>query len=560
MSFVGEKQTYNTSSDAITEDIGDEGKIITQLDLESNKMILHQGLKSRHVQLIALGGSIGTGMFVGSGSILATTGPASLLIGYLVLSAVLWNIMMCLGEMATYIPLPGTSAYSFVDRYLDSSLGFAAGWNYFYAFGILVPTEITAAAIIIEYWTESVNVAVWITIILVVVVALNFLPVSVYGETEFWFASIKIICILMLLIVGVVIICGGGPDHDAKGFRFWKTPGAFTEHLVSGNTGKFLAVWTAIIKAGFAFIVSPELVISTSGEAECPRRNIPKAASRFVYRLIFFYCCAAIVIGALVAYNDKRLLNAIDAGQSTAAASPFVIGIQNAGIKVLNHIVNACILTSAWSSGNSFLYAASRTAYSLAMRGQGPKILTTCNRFGTPVYCVGLTSCLCFLSYLNVSSSSATVFNWFTNITTISGYIAWITVLLAYLRFRKAVIYNGMEDVITFKAYFQPYFSYVVIVLLIVLTLTNGYSVFFPGNFSVNNFLASYITLPIFTGLYVGHIIFRKVKHPDVPFTFYKPVETIDIITGKAQADEAEANYVIRKPRNMLEKVWFWIA
>ncbi len=535
-----------------------EQKIISQVDPESRVEVLKEGLKSRHVQLIALGGCIGTGMFIGSGSILANCGPGSLLIGYIIMSVVLWDIMVCLGEMATYIPLPGTSAYSFVDRYFDSSLGFAAGWNYFYAFSIIIPAEITAAGIIIEYWTDSVNSAVWITIFLLVITILNFLPVSFYGETEFWFASIKIICIIMLLIVGLVIICGGAPDHDAKGFRYWNNPGAFVEHLTGGSTGRFLGVWTAIIKAGFAFVVTPELVVATSGETECPRRNLPKAANRFIYRLAFFYVGAAIIIGTITSSTDNQLLDAIAAGTSTAAASPFVIGIQNAGIHVLNHIVNACILTSAWSAGNSFVYAASRTAYSLAMRGQGPQFLTKCNRYGTPYYCVAFALCFGLLSYMNVSNSAANVFNWFVNITTVSGYIAWIVVLLSYLRFRQAIIFNGLEDQLTYKARFQPYLTWGVIVFLIILAITNGYAVFF--SFNAADFFAAYITIPIFALLYVGHLLWRKFTFPDQPLIFVKPIHSVDVITGKAFADAQEAKYPPRIPRNVLERIWFWIA
>lgn len=226
---------------------------------------------------------------------------------------------------------------------------------------------------------------------------------------------------------------GGGPNHDRLGFRYWKHPGAFKPYLVKGNTGRFLDFWTGFIKSGFSFIFSPELITAAAGEAVAPRRNIPKATKRFIYRLIAFYVLGALVIGVTVAYNDPKLLSGIASGSSGAGASPFVVAIQNAGIKGLNHVINAAILTSAWSSGNSWLFAGSRTLYSLACEGQAPKIFARCNRKGIPYVSVLFTWLIACIAYLNVSSSGATVFYWFTNITTVGGFISWIVLLVAYL-------------------------------------------------------------------------------------------------------------------------------
>ena len=265
-----------------------------------------------------------------------------------------------------------------------------------YSYSMLVAAEVSAAAVVIEYWTEKVPVAAWcvrlgrppitllirlkltcpwrITIILAVIIILNVFVVSWYGESEFWFASIKIIAILGLIILGIVLFFGGGPNHDRLGFRYWKNGQAFKPYVVSGDTGKFLAFWTALVRSGFAFILSPELICIAAGESEAPRRNIPKAGSRFIYRLIVFYVLGSLVISVIVSSNDSDLLQAVSSGTSNAGASPFVLGIQRAGIPVLNHIINGVILTSAWSAGNSFLFAASRSLYSLALTGQAPKV------------------------------------------------------------------------------------------------------------------------------------------------------------------------------------------
>lgn len=268
-----------------------------------------------------------------------------------------------------------------------------------------------------------------------VILLLNIIAVSWYGEAEFWFASLKIIAIVGLIILGVVLFFGGGPNHDRLGFRYWKSPGAFAEpYLVSNNnTGHFLAFWTALIKSAFSFVFAPELITTAAGEAVAPRRNIPKATKRFIYRLFAFYILGSLVIGVTVAYNDKNLLQGVQNGGAGAGASPFVVGIQNAGIAGLNHVINAAILISAFSSGNSWVFAGSRTLYSLAADGQGPKIFLRCNKNGVPYVAVLATWSIGLLSFLNLSNSGSTVFFWFTNITTIGGFISWVLVGVAYL-------------------------------------------------------------------------------------------------------------------------------
>ncbi|KAI4132314.1 MAG: hypothetical protein LQ338_000775 [Usnochroma carphineum] len=512
-----------------------------------------RGLKSRHIQLIALGGCIGTGLFVGSGATLSTTGPAPLFMSFVVISLIVWVVMQCLGELSAYVPVAGSSVPLYVKRYVEPSLAFAAGWNYWYAYAMLVASEVSAASVVISYWSNPVPVAVWITIILAVIILLNVFVVSWYGESEFWFASIKIIGIIGLIILGIVLFFGGGPNHDRLGFRYWQRPGAFIPFAASGDTGRFLAFWTALVKSGFAFILSPELIVLAAGETEAPRRNIPKAARRFVYRLTFFYILGTLVITVIVASNDDLLLQGVNSGKTNAGASPFVIGIKRAGIRVLDHIINAVILTSAWSAGNSFLFAGSRSLYSLALTGQAPRIFRTCNKHGVPYLCVAVTSLLACLVYLSVSSGSATVFQWFVNLTTISGYIAWIILLITYLRFRRALEFNGILHERPYKSPGQPYVTYFALFILSLLTLTNGFQVFFPGKFTASSFLAAYITLPIVIVLYLGHKIWFRTP-------LFLRVHKIDVYSGKEEADRLEEMDVPPVPKNVLERIWFWIA
>ncbi|KAK1821199.1 hypothetical protein LTR12_004425 [Friedmanniomyces endolithicus] len=533
---------------------------------------LERGLKSRHIQFIALGGAIGTGLFVGSGGILSTVGPAPLFMAYITMIFVVWVVMNDLAEMATYLPLKGISVPYFVERFVEPSLAFADGWNYWYAYAILVAAEATAGATVLQYWTKVVPVAVWITIILLSILALNIFAVSIFGEAEFWAASIKLITITGLVILSTVLFFGGGPTHDSLGFRYWSAhnPGAFAPYLASTTTtttttSRFLAYWTATIRAGFAFILSPELLAVAAGEAIAPRRNLPKAACRYIYRLALFYGFGSLAIGILVPHNDSRLLSP----DSNASASPFVIGIQNAGIHGLSHIINAAILTSAWSAGNAFLYSGSRTLYSLSLSHQAPRIFSRTTSHGVPYVAVLAAWLVACLAYLNVANSGAKVFIWFSNISTISGFIAWIVAMITYLRFRKAMQCKELLHTLPYRTPLQPYATYFVLGLVTILTLTNGFPVFFPANWNISDFMAGYITLPIFFVLYLGHKIWSSMRRVVGTqesswkggfWTFARKVEDVDVLTGKREMDEMEALDVPPVPRNWVEKVWFWLA
>ncbi|KAM0424395.1 hypothetical protein ACHAPT_010315 [Fusarium lateritium] len=505
----------------------------------------HRGLKSRHIQLIAIGGTIGTGLFVGSGSILTRTGPAPMLIAYIWMSAMVWFVMLDLGEMASYMPIKGLTVPYMVKRFLDPSLGFSAGWMYWMAFGINVAAEAVACGIIMEYWVKDIHPAVWITLVIIVCLLLNVVAVALFGEAEFWFASIKVIAILGLLILGVVLFFGGGPSGEALYFRYWKDPGAFNPYLVDGSTGRFLAVWYAMIRAAYSYILCPELIPMTAGESVAPRRNVPKATNRYIYRMVFFYVGGALVIGIIVPFNDPRLMNAVNSGVSDAGASPFVVAIQAAGIPALNHILNGVILTSAWSAGNSCFFAASRMLYGMANTGDAPRFFAKCNRMGVPYYAIAATFSLSLLAYITVSNSGVTVFTWLTSIIVNNGFICW--------RFRKATVYHDIRNQLPFTSPLQPYGTYFALVIFILLVLTNGFSVFFPGNFNVTDFLTAYLSILVFVILYFGHKAYFRTA-------WYKPIEDIDLFSGLEEVEAVTAADVDPKPKNLLQKLWFYIA
>ncbi|KAI8962295.1 amino acid permease/ SLC12A domain-containing protein [Daldinia sp. FL1419] len=486
---------------------------------EDIEVVLHgtkRAIKSRHAQMLVIGGTIGTGLFVGTGQALAIAGPAFLFTAYLVICFLVYGIVTAIVEVGAYLPVSGMSVAYYGNRIVSPSLGFALGWLYWYTWGISVAYEITAAAVVISYWPTTVPVAVWITIMLVVIITLNFFPVGVYAEVEFWCASIKVFTIIGLLILSVVLFFGGGPNRTRLGFRYWQDPGATNEYLVGGAGGRFCAFLFTLIYSCFSFNFSPELIIIAAGEMKSPRKNLPKAALHFIWRLIMFYALGALAIGVICRSDEPALTN----GGKGAAASPWVIAIERAGIHTLDSIINAVIITSAWSSGNSVLYMSSRSLYSLAITGNAPQIFGYCNRHGVPVYAIIASSLLSLLAYLNVGVISGIVFNWFVSIINTAAFISWVCCCLIYFRFKKACVTQGITNFdLPYTSVLQPWTSWIAVVAFSIFGLLNGFQVFFPDHFNASDFLTAYIGILVFLLIYFGHrISVRKdpwVRSPD---------------------------------------------
>ncbi|KAJ5669536.1 amino acid permease [Penicillium macrosclerotiorum] len=461
-----------------------------------------RGLSSRHAQFIALGGTIGTGLFVSSGQTLATGGPAFLVGSYVFMSALVYLVLVSITEISAYLPLSGGAMNYYGSRYVSSSLGFMMGWLYFYSFAIFVPFELTSSAMVINYWNPGFNNAVWITIMLLLVVGLNLLPVRFYGESEFWFASIKVLLIIGLIILSFILFWGGGPNHQRLGFHYWKDPGAANTLIVGGDSGRFVALLATIISSVLPFTFSPEMIVVTAGEIQSPRKNLPRIARNFFWRLIVFYIGGTVAISVICPSNASSLTS----GGTGAASSPWVVGIRNAGIAGLDSVINAGIITAAWSSGNSFLYLASRSLYSMALEGNAPRIFKKCTKQGVPIYAVATSSLFSLLAYMNVNSSSADVFDWLMNLVNTGGFISWVCCAIVYIRFRKACDTQKLPaERFVARSALQPIGSWITLVMFILLCLLNGFTVFFPSQWSTADFLSSYIGLPLFVAIYLGH-------------------------------------------------------
>ncbi|KAI9640200.1 hypothetical protein NHQ30_011437 [Ciborinia camelliae] len=465
-------------------------------------------LKARHVTFIGFGGGIGTGLFIGTGAALANAGPLGLLLAYSVVGLILWCVMESIGELATLFPTAGSFPH-FATRFVDPALGFTLAISYGYCYTIAIASEVSAAAIVVSYWTD-VTPALVITIGLVAIFLINIANVKFYGEAEVVTASIKVLCFLGLIIVSLVITAGGAPNHESIGFRYWKNPGPFVPYDgITGSTGNFLAFFSAFINASFSYI-GVETVVVAAAETENPHKSIPKAVKRVTYRILFFYVLGTLLIGMIIPSNDPGLVS----GAGNANSSPFVIAIKNSGISVLPSIVNACILTSAWSAGNSYCYIGARMIVAMAVDRQAPQVFSKVNRWGVPYWAVLVSFAFGPLAYLSLGSGGASqAFTWLLNLSTVAGLLAWMTLCICYIRYHHACIAQGIDrNDLPFKGRYQPLAAYVGAIGSAIIVIFSGFGVFIKGNWSTANFIASYIGIVIYIAPYVFWKLFKRTK------------------------------------------------
>ncbi|CDZ98123.1 dicarboxylic amino acid permease [Phaffia rhodozyma] len=491
----------------------------------------HRGLKARHISMIAIGGAVGTGLIIGSGSALSKSGPVGLLMGYSIMGLVCYMVMISLGEQATFLPhKQGFAGYS--SRFFDPALGFSLGYNYLFKYLIVTPNNITAGVVVIQYWDhKKYSPAIWCTIMIAAIFLLNMLGVAVFGEFEFWMSAIKVTVLTGLIILGIVLDLGGGPSHDRIGFRYWKEPGPFSHYGYNTPAGVFLGIFYAFPNALFA-LIGTELVGVTVGESKNPRREIPKAIRRTFWRILVFYIGGITVVGLLVPSNSKLLAGAIKSS-ANANASPFVVAITISGIKTLPSIINAAILLFVFSAANSDLYIGSRTLFALAVEGQAPSIFAKVSRRGIPFNALLLCTAFCGLSYCSVATSALTVFKYFVSLISMFGALTWMCILWSHIRFMKALAAQGMSrDDLPYKAPFQPYGAWIALFFTGFIVIFKGYDSFFP-KFQPISFVTNYIGLPVFAIAYFGYKLVYKTK-------IIPPAE-VDLVSGIREIDENEA-------------------
>ncbi|KAJ3878739.1 general amino acid permease AGP2 [Lentinula edodes] len=521
-------------------------------DFQGSSDHTHRKLKSRHIQLMAIGGTIGTALFVQIGQALTEGGPASLFIAFTLWSTFILAINNCLSEMVTWIPI--TSPFvRFADHFVDPALGLCAGVNFFVFEAALIPFEVTAFNVVLQFWTDKIPLVAVICFVLLCYLALNLWTVRYFGESEFWFASGKVILAVGLIFFTFVTMVGGNPIHDAYGFRFWdpsRVQGApFAEYIRTGSLGRFLGFLSCLIQASFT-IAGPDMVSIAAGEAQNPRRILPRAFRSVFYRLTTFFVLGSLCIGIVVSYSDPNLLQALSDARPGAGSSPYVIAMQRLHIKVLPDIVNALILTSIFSAGNSYVYNASRTLYGLALEGKAPKVFERCNRNGVPVWCVIATLGIALLSFLQVSNNSAVVLQWFVNLVTASQLLNYAIICFTYLRFYKALKVQGISrDTLPHKSFWQPFCAYYGFTGTIVMAFVGGYTVFLPGRWDVPSFFFSYTMIGVLPVLFVYWKIYRQTK--------WRKLEDITFLDNeRLLVDRYEEECVGEEPSSILGRIW----
>lgn len=398
---------------------------------------LKRGLDQRHLSMLGIAGAIGTGLFLGLGGAVQTGGPLGALLGYATVGLVVCAVQFALGEVAALLPVTG--AFVRHSEFLvDPAMGFAIGWNLVYGNILSIPSEITAICVLFQFWTD-INPSVFIISFIILTVAVGLAFIRVFGEVEYFFALLKILLVVFLIILGLVIDFGGIPGTDPIWFKYWRSPGPFVEYIAEGNLGKFLGYWSVMTGAVFSF-AGVESIAMAGAETKNPRQAIPAACKRVFIRIIVFYMLAILVVGMLVASDDERLDNS--SGQ--AAQSPFVIAASAAGLPAIPSVVNAVVITSAWSASNQSLLSGTRVLYGLALKGQAPKIFLRTTSWGTPYMCVLLFTVFMFLSFMSLSSGALTAFWWLVDLTAAGVLVSWTAILFNHIRLRLAMKEQGI--------------------------------------------------------------------------------------------------------------------
>lgn len=492
-----------------------------------------------------------SGLIIGTGTTLKF-GPGALLTGYVLMGFVVYIVMVALGEMGAWLPHK-KSFSGYASRFVDPAMGFATGWNYFFKYVIVLPNNLTATGIILQYWLPNLNVSVWITVFGVAIILLNLIHVRFFGEAEFWMSLAKALVILTLILLCLVIALGGGPNGYRSGFKYWQDPGAFAQYsntvggkvtVVEGATGRFLGVWACIVQATFAYL-GTELVGVAFGETPDPRKNVPRAVRQTLMRIVFFYVAGVLVLGMAVPYNSAQLAKATKQKTggcmtfpsllrlflvfplltSETVASPFTVAALEAGVDKLADAVNGMLLVFTISAANSDIYLASRTAWALAKDRQAPQMMQRTNKRGVPIPAVALSSVFIALGYMNASKDSSTVFGYFVSLVTVFGALNWVAVLVSYMAMIRGMkAQNIPREIMPYRNPLLPWATYPALGITILVIVFSGYAAFIP-HFQVDRFMTSYIGIPVYI---VNILVWKWLKKTKR----VKP-EEMDLITGR---------------------------
>ncbi|KAK5175826.1 uncharacterized protein LTR77_000966 [Saxophila tyrrhenica] len=481
---------------------------------------LKRDLKSRHMQMIAIGGAIGAGLFVGIGGAFQSGGPASVLIGFIIIGAAMYFVMQALAELGVMYPVNG-AFFTYAHRFISPAWGFATGWDYAIQWLTVLPFEITAATLTLEYWKASreLDKAVWVTVFLAVLFIIQIFGVKGYGETEFFLSIIKIIACSGFIILGIIINVGGVPTDDRGylGGQFWHEPKG------QAFKGGFLGFCGVFVTAAFSF-AGTELTGLAAAEAANPIKSIPMATKQVLWRICFFYILCLLIVGLDVSSDDKRLLNS---SNDNTKFSPFVIAIADANIPYLPGIFNGVITLSVISVANSCTFGSTRTLQALAARKMAPKFFAYVDKSGRPIWCIVLQFCFGLLAYVIDAGGDAPgqFFNWLLALSGIGNLFIWASICISHIRFRKAWKLHGHSlDELPFKASFGMTGSYIGVFLFVIVLMATFYTA--VASLDAESFFTSFLAGPLILFLYLLWKVVTKEWY------LLTPLESIDVSYG----------------------------
>lgn len=453
-----------------------------------DKKGLKRDLKSRHLMMISVGGTIGTGLFLGSGQTISQAGPFGAMIGYIVGSLVMLLVLLCLAELSTAMPVSG-SFQSYASRFISPGAGFTTGWLYWVNWATCIAADFTAAGIIANNWFPDVPVWIWCAGFAIGLALLNLISVKNYGEAEFWFAGIKVTAIIGFIIAGTALIFGAVGNEGAIGINnFNQEQGIFPNG--------FFAVFLSMIAVVYSF-QGAELVGIAAAECQEPGKNVPRVIKGVSLRIILFYVVAIFVLTATIPWQEAGVLE-----------SPFAHVFSRTGIPFAGTIMSAVVLTSALSAGNSALYACSRLLWSMSKENLAPAWLGKLNSNGVPFNGVLITLALAGLSLLTQVYAADTVYLWLMSSTGLTGCLIWVIIAWCQINFRQEYKRLGgkLSDLV-FRTPFYP----VVPILTIVLNLGIIFSLYFDETQHIVLYAGTVVLLAI----YAYYLLFHSKKQAE---------------------------------------------
>ncbi|CEJ82452.1 Putative Amino acid transporter [[Torrubiella] hemipterigena] len=466
---------------------------------------LRRSLSARQVQMIAIGGTIGTGLFLGTGKSLVTGGPASMLICYFIVGVIVFITMLSLGEMAAFMPIAG-SFCTYAGRFVDDAFGFALTWNYWFNDAVSTASDLVALQLVYSYYFDpegkgDVHEAFpgWALslIFFFILLAANIITVRAYGEVEYWLSLLKVITISVFIVMGIVVNAGGNATGQYIGGKNWHIPGA----PFVGGIGGFASVF---VTASFAYGGTESIAI-TAGETKNPTKNLPRVVKNVFWRILLFYILSVLLIGLNVPYTYENLY------KKSAATSPFTIVFKQTGANAAAYVVNSVIMTSVISAGNHALFAGSRLLYTLAVDGHAPRVFGKLNKNQVPWVAVLGTSVISILCFGSSFIGAGQLWTWLQNIVGVSNQLSWIAIGIASIRFRAGLEAQGKTHLLPFRNWTYPYGPWFVVILNSFLVLIQGWSCFSP-TFSPVDFVSLYIELPIMALMFVVWKVIKKTK------------------------------------------------